>query len=174
EYWPQAAEDGGLGNGPVSEADAVDARFWEAVEREDLEGLARTLELDGEAPLSAVLPALSSYRRGRRDRSTVDNWRYRINWKPVIDQPSSGSEQGQGAPITGTWMVVVPPVDAARALAERIARDVERHGARMVRVDLDETEPERSSLVELLRAAAPGTPSADGDEQEGTLAIDGV
>ncbi|WP_425580099.1 type I polyketide synthase, partial [Streptomyces iranensis] len=173
-YWPQAAEDGGFGNGPVSEADAVDARFWEAVEREDLEGLARTLELDGEAPLSAVLPALSSYRRGRRDRSTVDNWRYRINWKPVIDQPSSGSEPGQGAPITGTWMVVVPPVDTARELAERIARDVERHGARMVRVDLDGAEPERSSLVGLLRAAAPGTPSADGDEQEGTLAIDGV
>ncbi|MFD8164798.1 SDR family NAD(P)-dependent oxidoreductase, partial [Streptomyces malaysiensis] len=173
-YWPQAAEDGGLGNGPVSEADSVDARFWEAVEREDLEGLAQTLDLDGEAPLSAVLPALSSYRRGRRDRSTVDNWRYRINWKPLIDQPSSGSEQERGAPITGTWMVVVPPVDAARELAERIARDVERHGARMVRVDLDATEPERSSLTELLRAAAPGTSATDGSEQDGTPAIDGV
>ncbi|BBJ38454.1 hypothetical protein SSPO_011720 [Streptomyces antimycoticus] len=173
-YWPQPSDDPGFGNAPVSEADAVDARFWEAVEREDLEGLARTLELDGEAPLSAVLPALSSYRRGRRDRSTVDNWRYRINWKPLIDQPSSGSEQEQGAPITGTWMVVVPPVDTARELAERIARDVERHGARMVRVDLDESEPERSSLTELLRDAAPRTLSADGSEQEGTLAIDGV
>ncbi|MEU5930696.1 type I polyketide synthase, partial [Streptomyces antimycoticus] len=173
-YWPQPSDDAGFGNAPVSEADAVDARFWEAVEREDLEGLARTLELDGEAPLSAVLPALSSYRRGRRDRSTVDNWRYRINWKPLIDQPSSGSEQERGAPITGTWLVVVPPVDTARELAERIARDVERHGARMVRVDLDESEPERSSLTGLLRDAAPRTLSADGSEQEGTLAIDGV
>ncbi|MGV9855389.1 type I polyketide synthase, partial [Streptomyces sp. NPDC003442] len=173
-YWPQPAEDATFGNAPVSEADSVDARFWEAVEREDLEGLARTLELDGEAPLSAVLPALSSYRRGRRDRSTVDNWRYRINWKPLIDQPSSGSDQEQGAPITGTWAVVVPPVDSARELAERIARDVERHGARMVRIDLDEAEPERSSLTELIRAAAPGTPAADGSEQAGKPAIDGV
>ncbi|MEU5274698.1 SDR family NAD(P)-dependent oxidoreductase, partial [Streptomyces hygroscopicus] len=171
-YWPQPAEGATFGAAPVSEADSVDARFWEAVEREDLEGLARTLELDGEAPLSAVLPALSSYRRGRRDRSTVDNWRYRINWKPLIDQP--GSEQERGAPITGTWVVVVPPVDAARALAERIVRDVERHGARMVRIDLDEAEPERSSLAELIRTAAPGTPAADGSGQEGTLAIDGV
>ncbi|WP_459250862.1 type I polyketide synthase, partial [Streptomyces youssoufiensis] len=173
-YWPQPGEDGGFGNGPVSEADSVDARFWEAVEREDLEGLAQTLELDGEAPLSAVLPALSSYRRGRRDRSTVDNWRYRINWKPLIDQPLSGSGQEQGAPITGTWAIVVPPVDAARELAERVARDVERHGARVVRVDLDATEPERSSLAGLLRAAAPGTSATDGSEQDGTLAIDGV
>ncbi|WP_344598953.1 type I polyketide synthase, partial [Streptomyces violaceusniger] len=173
-YWPQPAEDGGLGNGPASEADSVDARFWEAVEREDLEGLAQTLDLDGEAPLSAVLPALSSYRRGRRDRSTVDNWRYRINWKPLIDQSSSGSDLEQGAPITGTWAVVVPPVDSARELAERIARDVERHGARMVRVDLDATEPERSSLAGLLRAAAPTTPTTDGSGQEATPAIDGV
>ncbi|MFE1978904.1 SDR family NAD(P)-dependent oxidoreductase, partial [Streptomyces hygroscopicus] len=173
-YWPRPAEDATFGNAPVSEADSVDARFWEAVEREDLEGLAQTLELDGEAPLSAVLPALSSYRRGRRDRSTVDNWRYRINWKPLIDQPSSGSDEERGAPITGTWVVVVPPVDTARELAERIARDVERHGARMVRIDLDEAEPERSSLVELIRAAAPGAPAADGSGQQGKPAIDGV
>ncbi|WP_254393854.1 type I polyketide synthase, partial [Streptomyces buecherae] len=173
-YWPQPGEDGGFGIGPVSEVDSVDARFWEAVEREDLEGLAQTLELDGEAPLSAVLPALSSYRRGRRDRSTVDNWRYRINWKPLIDQPLAGSGQEQGAPITGTWAIVVPPVDAARELAERVARDVERHGARVVRVDLDATEPERSSLAGLLRVAAPGTSATDGSERDGTLAIDGV
>ncbi|MYU18589.1 hypothetical protein GTZ78_49895, partial [Streptomyces sp. SID8361] len=41
-------------------ADAVDARFWEAVEREDLEALVRTLEVEDEeqqSSLTALLPA---------------------------------------------------------------------------------------------------------------------
>ncbi|MGW0212640.1 type I polyketide synthase, partial [Streptomyces sp. NPDC003233] len=69
----------------AAEADSVDARFWEAVEREDLASLAEALDMpaaDGEA-LEAVLPALSAWRRQVRERSVVDGWRYRVVWKPV-------------------------------------------------------------------------------------------
>ncbi|KJK42014.1 hypothetical protein, partial [Saccharothrix sp. ST-888] len=40
----------------VAPVDAVHARFWEAVEREDLDALAATLEVEGGSELGAVLP----------------------------------------------------------------------------------------------------------------------
>ncbi|MDC0774144.1 modular polyketide synthase, partial [Streptomyces sp. HD] len=61
----------------------VDARFWEAVEREDLESLADTLRLADSEPLAEVLPALSSWHKGQAARSVVDGWRYKVVWKPV-------------------------------------------------------------------------------------------
>ncbi|MEU1949642.1 acyltransferase domain-containing protein, partial [Streptomyces sp. NPDC020125] len=76
--------------------DSVDARFWEVVERQDLESLAGALAIDSEAPLSAVLPALSAYHRSTRDQSTIDGWRYRVSWKPV-------SEVADGS-LSGTWL----------------------------------------------------------------------
>ncbi|MYU20024.1 hypothetical protein GTZ78_57470, partial [Streptomyces sp. SID8361] len=63
-YWPRAADIPADESGTPS--DAVDARFWEAVEREDLESLADTLAFgdDGErSSLGAVLPALASWRK---------------------------------------------------------------------------------------------------------------
>ncbi|WP_435604209.1 type I polyketide synthase [Streptomyces sp. bgisy130] len=80
--------------------DPVDARFWDAVERADLEGLAATLGLAEPGALREVLPALSSWRQGRQRRSTVDGWRYRIVWRP---QPEP--EQGE---LAGRWLIAVP------------------------------------------------------------------
>ncbi|WP_420710057.1 hypothetical protein [Streptomyces sp. NRRL B-1347] len=62
-YWlvsPEAEP----GAEPAVAVDEVEARFWEAVEREDLEQLAAELEVaDGSAAeLGAVLPVLSSWR----------------------------------------------------------------------------------------------------------------
>ncbi|MBU3869452.1 hypothetical protein KN815_36950, partial [Streptomyces sp. 4503] len=77
---------------------AVDAAFWDAVERGD----AQALGVDEEQPLSAVLPALASWRRAQQERSVVDGWRYRLGWTPVTGVPS-------GEVLTGTWLVVVEP-----------------------------------------------------------------
>ncbi|KOV67284.1 hypothetical protein ADL01_24730, partial [Streptomyces sp. NRRL WC-3618] len=82
-YWPDhsASPD----TTPTA-VDEVEARFWEAVEREDLAELAAELEVaDGSAAaeLGAVLPVLSSWRKQRRERSTIDGWRYRVTWKPL-------------------------------------------------------------------------------------------
>jgi acyl transferase domain-containing protein/aryl carrier-like protein len=108
-YWldaPAAAVTGG------AEASA-EARFWEAVEAEDLSTLASALGTTDQqqAALNAVLPALSAWRRQHR-------WHYRIGWRPVADTPAT-------APA-GTWLLVVPEAGAdaaacAQALADRQA-----------------------------------------------------
>ncbi|KOV67667.1 hypothetical protein ADL01_24385, partial [Streptomyces sp. NRRL WC-3618] len=84
-YW--LTDDGEVPDGtPLSVVADVEARFWEAVEREDLAELAAELEVAGgsaAAELGAVLPVLSSWRKQRRERSTIDGWRYRVTWKPL-------------------------------------------------------------------------------------------
>ncbi|WP_444859544.1 type I polyketide synthase, partial [Amycolatopsis bullii] len=83
--------------GSAPAKDAVDAAFWDAVDREDLEGLAGQLALP-EDELGPVLPALSSWRRRSRDKSTVEEWRYRIAWQPVPAKESA---------LSGEWLLVV-------------------------------------------------------------------
>ncbi|TPQ23138.1 type I polyketide synthase, partial [Streptomyces sporangiiformans] len=72
-YWLDKGVAPGEVGGVV--ADPLDVEFWAAVERGDSVALAETLGLEG-GELGAVLPALSSWRRGRVVRSRVDEWRY--------------------------------------------------------------------------------------------------
>ncbi len=102
--------------------DAVEERFWAAVEREDLESLTGALGLDGQARLDSVLPALSAWRRKQREQSTVDSWRYRVAWQAL---PETG-----GAP-TGTWLVLAPREGAERPAAD-LAAALRRAGATAV------------------------------------------
>ncbi|HWO68187.1 MAG TPA: SDR family NAD(P)-dependent oxidoreductase, partial [Umezawaea sp.] len=128
--------------------DEVDARFWAAVENGDLESISSTLDLDGDRPLSEVLPALSSWRRSRRDRSTVDGWRYRVRWEPVTT----------GGAATGRWLVVAPENGHdATLLAGLTARGIE-----VVPVD---ASTDRDLLAEELITAGPvdGVLSLAGD-----------
>ncbi|MDI5974539.1 hypothetical protein POF50_035230, partial [Streptomyces sp. SL13] len=75
------------------------AAFWEAVDAEDLAGLASGLRLEGDAPLSVVVPALSAWRRRRRAESVVDGWCYRVVWEPL-----SGPGSGVGrVRVWGRW-----------------------------------------------------------------------
>ncbi|MEU7136735.1 type I polyketide synthase [Streptomyces sp. NPDC046261] len=87
---------------PAAEAEsatsAVDAAFWDAVERGDL----GSLGIDADQPFGDVLPALSSWRRARQEQSVVDSWRYRLSWIPV-------PAVAEAPPLTGTWVVVVEP-----------------------------------------------------------------
>ncbi|MFK4274467.1 KR domain-containing protein, partial [Streptomyces milbemycinicus] len=135
-------------------ADSVDARFWEAVEREDLEALAQALHIDGEAPLSAVLPALSAYHRSNRDQSTIDGWRYRVAWKPVSDLA--------GGPLSGTWLVVMPASRAEDELVSGVVAGLERHGAGVVPVVVDERDLDAEVLAERLREVAGQSPELGG------------
>ena len=80
----------------------VDGSFWEAVEHNDLDALADTLGIDS-VELGGVLPALSSWYRNQRVGSTVDDWLYRVDWRPL----ASG---GQNRPY-GDWIAVVPDED---------------------------------------------------------------
>ncbi|WJD95171.1 type I polyketide synthase [Streptomyces antimycoticus] len=146
-YWLDAPVGEVPAGGEGLGADAVDARFWEAVEREDLEALVRTLEVDDEeqqSSLTALLPALSSWRRQWRERSTVDGWRYSVVWKSV--------ESAAEATLTGSWLVAVPKVCGDDALLASVVDGLAGRGAHVVRVVVDAADG-REVMTERLRGA---------------------
>ncbi|OIK05301.1 type I polyketide synthase [Streptomyces monashensis] len=128
-YWIDAEATGGTGT--------QDAPFWDAVGRQDLDEVARTLRVDRDA-LAAVLPALASWRRRRTSESVVDNWEYRVAWKEIP------------APATvrrGDWLALVP---TGSAWARSVAGDLSGQG---LRVTVEEIEPglDRGALAARLR-----------------------
>ncbi|MFG2992838.1 type I polyketide synthase [Streptomyces sp. NPDC048257] len=153
-YWPEAAAPSGSAAG-LADKD-VDARFWDAVERADLGSLVGGPEIDGDQPLSVVLPALSDWRRNQQAQSQADARLYRIAW-----QPWSGADRGTPA---GTWLVAVPAPYAddpwVRALTDRMADG----GAGVVPFTLDVADSDpaslRARLDERLREAVAGGPVA--------------
>ncbi|MFE3628928.1 type I polyketide synthase [Streptomyces goshikiensis] len=154
-YWleeaprPSAAEPG-AGSGAV-----VDAPFWEAVDNADLDALAATLEIDADQPLSAVLPALSAWRRRRADRSVVDGWRYGVTWKPLSEP--------DGIRPSGTWLVVTAATAGATAGSglPEIADALRAQGVDVREVALDAAATDRAVVAERLDAALAGN-RADG------------
>ncbi|MEU4794697.1 type I polyketide synthase [Streptomyces sp. NPDC023327] len=127
--------------------DEVEAQFWEAVEREDLESLASTLDVSGDESLSAVLPALSLWRRQRQERSRLDGWRYRIGWKPVPVESS--------AVLSGVWLLAVPAGVADDPWIEETAHGLASRGAEVQRLVV-ETDGDRSRLAQSISEAAAG------------------
>ncbi|WP_282793955.1 type I polyketide synthase [Streptomyces sp. CC224B] len=127
-------------------ADETDARFWEAVEREDLEELAAELEVTEESAtgLGAVLPVLSSWRRQRRERSTLEGWRYHVTWKPLTG--------GLPAPdLTGRWLVVVPEEAAAHPWTSGVTQALTSAGAEAIELRLATGELTVGALAGRLR-----------------------
>ncbi|MFE6692029.1 type I polyketide synthase [Streptomyces sp. NPDC057743] len=143
-FWVEAASSAaGVG------VDVEEGEFWSAVEQGDVEGLAGTLALvDGEA-LRAVVPALSAWRRQRRERSVVDDWRYRFSWAAV-----SLSEEGR---LSGRWLLLTGESDDECA---DVARELEARGAEVSRLSVS-SAVDRSELAELLRSSM-GTAAASG------------
>jgi len=136
-YWlvPTAAPGAGKGNGT-----ADDDGFWEAVERQDLDALTTRLDIDASQPLSALLPALSSWRRRGKEDAELDGRRYAVRWQPAADEPPA-------APA-GPWLLAVPAgcdhplaADAVTALTER--------GGTAVRVEVP-ADTDRAALTDLL------------------------
>ncbi|SNT57299.1 type I polyketide synthase, partial [Actinacidiphila glaucinigra] len=144
-YWPEAALPGNVTVGGT--VDAVDARFWDAVEREDLASLLAELDVSGDASLVEVLPALSAWRRQGRERSEVDGWRYRAVWKPLAE--------ASGARLSGSWVVVVPAegVDDASVVGALSGR-----GAEVRRVEVG-ADTDRAVLGELVAGEYAGVVS---------------
>jgi len=92
-FWPRTPPEGDAG-------DPAEAEFWSAVDNADLESLSSTLDIGGDA-LSAVVPALSSWRRKRHERTAADTWRYEVTWSPLA-MPAGGAPASR-------WLVLLPP-----------------------------------------------------------------
>ncbi|MFF6996474.1 type I polyketide synthase [Streptomyces sp. NPDC008313] len=133
-------------------ADAVDAAFWDAVEREDSRSLAGELDVSA-AELSPVLPALATWRRARREAALLDSWRYRVVWRPmdgVAFAAPSGESSGDDA---GAWLVAVPAGDQTGSSAARIVEALTATGTAPV-VPIEVTDADRAALTERLRTEA--------------------
>ncbi len=154
-YWPEAAP--ARAAGEIGH-DAVEAKFWAAVEAEDWQALAAELTVEGDQPMSAVLPALASWRKQAREQSAVDGWRYRVTWKPLAEERSPR--------LSGAWLVVVPGAPATENIdtwTDAVAGVLAERGADVRRIAVDTGVDGREELAERLRAAladADGTPFA--------------
>ncbi|KND44528.1 type I polyketide synthase [Streptomyces stelliscabiei] len=134
--------------------DPADAAFWAAVEREDVAEVAATLGVEA-ASWSDVLPALSAWRRDRRDRAVLDGWRYHIAWQRLTAKTAG--------PLRGRWPVLVPDGHTADAAVTRAVEALRERGADPELVVLDHTHTDRSRLTGHLRellATGPGTEAA--------------
>ncbi|MFD5549183.1 type I polyketide synthase [Streptomyces goshikiensis] len=156
-FWPEAAPVE-AGDAPVESA--IDARFWDAVEREDVTALAEALAFD--APdaiqsLGTVLPGLSSWRRQSREQSTVDGWRYRVVWKPQAEAVTKPR-------LSGTWLAVVPeaPTGAAGDTVAAVLRTLADRGAEVRTVTVAADAAGRDALTATLKDATAGAPAPAG------------
>ncbi|MEV7923028.1 SDR family NAD(P)-dependent oxidoreductase, partial [Streptomyces griseoviridis] len=152
-YWPDTRRHPAGGA-----ADPLDGAFWTAVEGEDLTSLAADLAVDTDA-LGAVLPALSTWRRRRRDQAMVDSNRHHETWKP-LSLPAAAP-----AP-TGTWLAVVPAAHADDPWTSAVLDAVGTGGADLVHLTVDPADTERDALAARLRTLA-----ADGTALTGVVSL---
>ncbi|MFE1874045.1 type I polyketide synthase [Streptomyces sp. NPDC059496] len=153
-FWPEAAP---VEAGELTGESVIDARFWDAVEREDVTALAEALAFDTPDAihsLGTVLPGLSSWRRQSREQSTVDGWRYRVTWKPQADAASK-------PPLSGSWLVVVPEAGAGDTAAA-VLRTLADRGAEVRTVTVAADAAGRDALTVALKAATDGAPAPAG------------
>ncbi|EME96802.1 beta-ketoacyl synthase, partial [Streptomyces mobaraensis NBRC 13819 = DSM 40847] len=147
----------------ASPADGDEAGFWAAVEGEDVQALCDTLHLKDDerrSALETVFPALSAWRRERREQSVVDSWRYRVDWQPIsLSEPT--------APGAGPWLIVAPS-QGADAWVRACLDALEEAGVPAVLVEAG-PRPGRSDLAELLRSCRAGLP--DGTAPAGVLSL---
>ncbi|MEU8878021.1 type I polyketide synthase [Streptomyces javensis] len=143
-------------------ADEEESRFWAAVEGEDLSALSETLSLPDDTghrtSLGTVLPALSTWRRARRERSAVDSWRYRVEWRPVTDGWRPGIDAAPAA--LGCWLVVHPK-GAPDAWTEACVRALGAEGGQARRLAVA-ADTDREGLAEQLRSRCAEEPPPTG------------
>ncbi|WP_396276667.1 type I polyketide synthase [Kitasatospora xanthocidica] len=139
-FWLDAAPVAGA-------ADPADASFWAAVEQQDLAALGSSLRLaeEEQRSLGDLLPALSSWRRERQDRSLLDSWRYRVEWQRLADPAAPPG-------LSGDWLAVLPAGWTEEGTGGALSA-LRARGARVLAVAAAEGE-DRAGLAARLLAAA--------------------
>ncbi|MET8552585.1 type I polyketide synthase, partial [Micromonospora zamorensis] len=142
-YWPDTARPAARDQHPT------DARFWDAIERADLDLIAGDLDSSAREALDAALPVLSTWRHRSRQHDTVRNWRYRVTWKPFTS--------GATPSLTGTWLLVSPTDDT-----RWVRTALEEHGAHVITTTVDDTLTDRGVLTDQLWQIVSETPDLAG------------
>ncbi|MDT0310646.1 SDR family NAD(P)-dependent oxidoreductase, partial [Streptomyces sp. DSM 44917] len=158
-YWldPRPASAAHDAEGPARTPE--EAGFWAAVDRADVPGLAGSLDLDPDAPLSDVVPRLSDWHRRATERATADRWRYRVTWRPVPEPAvpphpltataSPGGAESNAAP---GWLLAVPEGREDHPLAVAVSAALTARGAAVTPLAVPCADPEaRARLAALLR-----------------------
>ncbi|MGO4462806.1 type I polyketide synthase [Streptomyces sp. M-16] len=143
-YWLEGAP--AADRTPV--VDEVEAGFWNSVESADVAALADTLALDDTGPLRELLPALSAWRRDRREASALDARRYRVTWQHLPDTDTATDP----ARLSGDWLLLAPEGTAAAPFEELLTT----HGARPRLLALDPSRADRDAWAGALRTAQDG------------------
>ncbi|MFE9770046.1 SDR family NAD(P)-dependent oxidoreductase, partial [Streptomyces sp. NPDC005808] len=128
-----------------AEQSTAEAEFWKAVEQGDAEALAEQLDGVESGSLSAVLPALAAWRRAATARATLDSWRYRITWKPLVASGARGS-------LSGHWLLVVPEALAEGWPAADFLRQLTGRGAQVTPLVLTGHQSDRAGIAKALTA----------------------
>ncbi|MFE7119766.1 type I polyketide synthase, partial [Streptomyces sp. NPDC057654] len=143
-YWLQDPD--GARNIGTSGAGGTDQDgFWEAIGGGDLDRLTSAIGVAPTDPLNVVLPALTDWRARRQERSVVDSWRYRLDWRALPE----------GAPTapSGAWLVLSSATEAehtehaAGVGSADCVRTLEEAGAATVRLLLTEADTDRATLA---------------------------
>nr|WP_229070441.1 type I polyketide synthase [Actinoplanes sp. DH11] len=139
-YWP---EPGGM---MAPRPATFDEAFWNAVDSQDLD----VFGLAGDVPVSDALPVLAAWRRQREERSVLDSWFYRLDWRPVA-VPEAPAR-------SGTWLVVVPATRVDHPLVGAVAAAL--GDARLLTVNGDGLD--RDELLSRVSAAIAEIPALGG------------
>ncbi|CAI7977523.1 trimeric autotransporter adhesin [Frankia sp. Hr75.2] len=89
-----------------------------------------------------------------------DGWRYRISWRsrPVPSTGALPGTDGTPPPLTGRWLLPLPPAGVTDEEISRVSWIVERLGGTVLRVPLRHEDADRARLAARLRAL--GRPGA--------------
>ncbi|MEO3770600.1 type I polyketide synthase, partial [Micromonospora sp. B9E7] len=142
-YWPDTVRPAAAGPQPA------DARFWDAVERADLDLIAGDLDSAARDVLDAALPILSTWRHRSKQHDAVSTWRYRVTWKPFTPDPTPA--------LTGTWLLVSPTDDT-----RWVRTALEEHGAHVITTTVDAAATDRGVLTDQLWQIVSETPDLAG------------
>ncbi|MEV0696787.1 type I polyketide synthase [Saccharopolyspora sp. NPDC050389] len=142
-YWMEYVPQGATGSR------TEDADFWDLVEKADLPALAAALSADATV-LEPALPLLSSWRRKRREKSTIDKWRYRIGFARVSE--ATAPQLGE------TWLLAVPAGHDDDDWMAASAQALSVHGATVRAVELP-VDADHDVVSQRLRAAIDEPPA---------------
>jgi acyl transferase domain-containing protein/acyl carrier protein len=163
-YWPDGPAPASSIDGRAASMDggpggALEHAFWDALEREDVEGLIGALRISEEGErgsLRTLMPSLAALRRRSRRHATVSGWRYRIGWEPVV------SASAPSPP--GTWLAILPAHSEDDRRFAELTDALRGHGGEAIPVEVAATDT-REGLTARLHEALdrpPGSPTVTG------------